>query len=343
MPSGEGQIVRQPSSAAMSSMPPDHLRHAAAQFDRVPVEAINRFRIRSVLICGATQGEFRAQVSRKWLPCQVPGVRVVHPLLVKPPVTVRIRRNIVMHCGLTFFQRLLSGAGLLLSLLTALGAPGGEPKRVLLVHSFGREFEPFNTFSEYFRSELARQSDQPLDVYDVALQSARFEEPSHEGPFVDYLLALFAGRRLDLVVSIGGPAARFMQQYREVTIGREVSGRRQDGSEFPVDLEVSEIVLADRRIFTGFVRDITERKKAEQIAREFGLGPLHYSCRRCAQKCAGLELSLCSGLRPRRGKKLGMKVRYRIPGGKPARGVCLKLPRSIGHSGVNTMLAVATN
>ena len=53
-------------------------------------------------------------------------------------------------------------------------------------------------------------------------------------------------------------------------IGREVSGRRKDGSEFPIDLAVSEIALADRRIFTSFVRDITDRKKAEQAAREFG-------------------------------------------------------------------------
>jgi signal transduction histidine kinase len=39
---------------------------------------------------------------------------------------------------------------------------------------------------------------------------------------------------------------------------------------FPVDLAVNEIVLADRRIFTGFVRDISDRKQAEQTANEFG-------------------------------------------------------------------------
>src|SRR5438093_6363261 len=63
------------------------------------------------------------------------------------------------------------------------------------------------------------------------------------------------------------------QRTREakiIDIGREVSGRRKDGSEFPIDIAVSEIKLPDRRIFTGFVRDITERKRAEQTAREFG-------------------------------------------------------------------------
>ena len=49
-----------------------------------------------------------------------------------------------------------------------------------------------------------------------------------------------------------------------IGIGREVIGQRSDGSIFPMDLAVSEVNLADKRLFTGFVRDITERKGAEQ-------------------------------------------------------------------------------
>jgi len=57
-------------------------------------------------------------------------------------------------------------------------------------------------------------------------------------------------------------------QPQRIGSGREMQGRRKDGSLFPIDLVVSEIVLAGRRVFTGFVRDVTEREQAERTARE---------------------------------------------------------------------------
>jgi len=53
-----------------------------------------------------------------------------------------------------------------------------------------------------------------------------------------------------------------------IGIGRETMGRRKDGTEFPIELTVSEVRLGDRQLFTGFVRDITERKEAERALRE---------------------------------------------------------------------------
>ncbi len=53
-----------------------------------------------------------------------------------------------------------------------------------------------------------------------------------------------------------------------IGIGREVEGRRKDGTTFPMDLAVSEFRLGDRRYFTGIVRDITEQKRAERLLRE---------------------------------------------------------------------------
>ena len=107
----------------------------------------------------------------------------------------------------------LKGQLAVLALFLAIGATGAEPRRVLLLHSFGREFEPFSTFSENFRTELAKQSPEPLDFFDVALETARFDG-AEDGPFVDYLLALFAQHRPNLVVPMGGPAVRFAQKYR---------------------------------------------------------------------------------------------------------------------------------
>jgi PAS domain S-box-containing protein len=56
-------------------------------------------------------------------------------------------------------------------------------------------------------------------------------------------------------------------QKRIIGSGREVIGRRKDGSTFPMELAVSETRLGLRRIFTGIVRDITERKRLEDELR----------------------------------------------------------------------------
>jgi PAS domain S-box-containing protein len=49
-----------------------------------------------------------------------------------------------------------------------------------------------------------------------------------------------------------------------IGIGREITARRKDGSTFPMYLSVSEVRVGERRLFTGFVRDLTEQKRLEQ-------------------------------------------------------------------------------
>ena len=46
--------------------------------------------------------------------------------------------------------------------------------------------------------------------------------------------------------------------------GRQVNGLRKDGTEFPMDLAVSEVPLKDKRLFAGIIRDMTERILLEE-------------------------------------------------------------------------------
>jgi len=54
---------------------------------------------------------------------------------------------------------------------------------------------------------------------------------------------------------------------RIIGIGREVEAQRKDGTVFPADLAVSEVRLPGRRLFTGIIRDLTERREMEERAR----------------------------------------------------------------------------
>ena len=54
-----------------------------------------------------------------------------------------------------------------------------------------------------------------------------------------------------------------------IGIGREVEGRRKDGSVFPMDLAVSRSTHNGQPLFIGLVRDITERKRVELMKTEF--------------------------------------------------------------------------
>ena len=99
--------------------------------------------------------------------------------------------------------------------LFAAAAPAAaEPKRVLLLHSFGPQFVPWVFFAGQFREDLFKLSPDKIDLYEASLEAARFQEPDEQRPFVDYLTALFGSRKLDLIVTIGAPATVFVQKYR---------------------------------------------------------------------------------------------------------------------------------
>ena len=68
----------------------------------------------------------------------------------------------------------------------------------------------------------------------------------------------------------------YLSNYRNsgnpkvIGVGREVTGRRKNGSTFPMELAVSEMSENDQRNFVGIVRDISERKDAERNLEESG-------------------------------------------------------------------------
>jgi two-component system sensor kinase FixL len=62
-----------------------------------------------------------------------------------------------------------------------------------------------------------------------------------------------------------GYLERYMRtgERRSIGIGRVLTARHRDGATFPIELSVGEARIGDDRVFTGFIRDLTERQEAE--------------------------------------------------------------------------------
>jgi two-component system sensor kinase FixL len=75
----------------------------------------------------------------------------------------------------------------------------------------------------------------------------------------------------------------YLENYRRtgerriIGIGRVVVGQRKDGTTFPMELSVGEVVANGRRLFTGFIRDLTERQLTENRMQELQTELLHMS------------------------------------------------------------------
>ncbi len=75
----------------------------------------------------------------------------------------------------------------------------------------------------------------------------------------------------------------YLERYRGtderhiIGIGRVVTGRRKDGSTFPMHLSVGEMRSGNDRFFTGFVRDLTELKETQTKLQELQSELMHVS------------------------------------------------------------------
>src|SRR5215204_5479064 len=86
-------------------------------------------------------------------------------------------------------------AAIVLSASTSSWADG-QPKRVLMLHSFGLRFKPWTDYAEQIRTEIGRWKS--VDFHDHSLLGARVDDPKSEGPFIAYLSALNADQPPDL-------------------------------------------------------------------------------------------------------------------------------------------------
>jgi len=115
-------------------------------------------------------------------------------------------------------QRISSLAAIICCVVLSLvchGSLATESKQIMLLHSFGRDFKPWSEYARTIRIELNQQSPWPLDITEHSLVTARSPDEDPEVPFVEYLRALFAKRSPDIIVSIGAPAAAFVQRHRQ--------------------------------------------------------------------------------------------------------------------------------
>jgi len=128
-----------------------------------------------------------------------------------------IRVRLFSALQLTF--NAVAPSRLMFAFLIAWSAPlvayAADSKRIMLLHSFGRDFRPWSEYAKTIRAELSRQAPWPLDITEHSLVTARYGGEDQEGPFADYFEALFAKHPLDLIVTVGAPATAFVQHHRQ--------------------------------------------------------------------------------------------------------------------------------
>ena len=113
------------------------------------------------------------------------------------------------------------------------GEPAAQPKKIMVLYSYGQNFQAWATWSREIRNELNRQSPWPLDIQEYSLVTARNGDDAAEAKFVEYLKALYAQRPPDLIVALAATRG----SLRPATQGRPVSdnadaargGRRAPG------------------------------------------------------------------------------------------------------------------
>ncbi len=99
-------------------------------------------------------------------------------------------------------------------LVCSMLAAAASTKKVLILQSHVRGFEPHSTVSGWFQQELAEQSPDAIEFYEFFLPPRSDTGNGRESAFIEYLKSFEADKTFDLAVSLGAPATDFLQENR---------------------------------------------------------------------------------------------------------------------------------
>jgi two-component system sensor kinase FixL len=147
---------------------------------------------------------------------------------------------------------------------------------------FRRLVEDLNSREAHLRSILATVPDAMVVIDErgviqsfsaAAERLFEFRPEEVQGKNVSMLMPAPYRREHD------GYLSRYLHtgERRIIGVGRVVVGQRKDGSTFPMELAVGEVLLEGKRQFIGFVRDLTERQERERRLHEVQAELLHIS------------------------------------------------------------------
>src|SRR3954447_8901808 len=74
-----------------------------------------------------------------------------------------------------------------IGLLFASSSPAAQPKRVLVVNSFGSAAPPFSVHAAAFESALVEKMGERVDLDEISLDMARYADPDMQNAIADFL------------------------------------------------------------------------------------------------------------------------------------------------------------
>jgi two-component system sensor kinase FixL len=161
----------------------------------------------------------------------------------------------------------------------------GGPMLIVIAHDISARRAAHNTL--HARDELLRaiiaMAPEAIIVIDPAGTIISFSAAAER--IFGHQAAAMLGRNVRVLMPepYRGQHDSYLARYlatgekRIIGIGRVVVGQRADGTIFPIELQISEVEAGGRRLFAGFVRDLTEQQEAERRFQDLHTKLLHAS------------------------------------------------------------------